>query len=131
MATGDKLVTLDELKTAIENKSSVEYGMWIPHIYDNQTKVAELPEQKYWKIGPIYIIYVYNKLSTDISISSMLQIRNLPCTVVIGGTLYSADDTNNFGDRTIQPTTGAVYIRPNYKGTMTTNAIFSALIIGF
>lgn len=108
-----------------------EQGSWTAHIYDFETKKFEVANQAYWKIGNIYICRLDIASFPTTTFSTMFQIRNLPCNQVLGGTVYAASVTGQFGDKTIQSTNaGRVYIRPNFTGTIN-NGIFTGMFIGF
>ena len=95
-----------------------EQGTWTSHIYDYETKLFEVGNQTYYKIGNIYIITLNISAFPAMTLSTMLQVRNLPCNQVVGGNLYLAGGPNS-GVSTLQGFVGArVYPRPNIKGAV-------------
>ena len=51
----------------------------------------------------------------------MLQIRNIPCTTILGGMLHFGSVADNGGNLTVQASNGAVYIRPNLTSASFSN----------
>lgn len=86
-AVGDpgEIATLEERISDIED--SIVFGKWIPHIYDYSTKKREAPEQDFVKIGDLYIMFMDGTFDFS-DISTMIQIKNLPCNVCVGGTIF-------------------------------------------
>ena len=95
-----------------------EYGKlktWTPHIYDSTTYKRTMTTGYYIQFGSFVIAWV-NSTSTDLSgISTMLQIRNLPCNDILGGEIYfgQLNQTSFSKPYKIQPYTSYVYPRPN------------------
>lgn len=112
----------------IKSMAGFESGKWTPHIYDSNTKVTELPKQDWYRIGPLYVMLISTEMP-DVNIETMLQIRNIPCSRVIGGSVYYARTPSCFGDRTIQASSIGVYFRPNITGNFDGGA-FTALLVG-
>lgn len=68
------------------------------------------------KIGRLVVAYI-NVNNPDLSdINTMLQIRNLPMNMVLGGTLYAASLSGQGANHTIQ-LSSVLYIRPNIKSS--------------
>jgi len=88
---------------------------WVPHLYDSDTKVRELTSASatYFVIGQLYFIYIYGYNLDFSGISVMLQIRNIPCSTILGGMLYFGNVADSGANLTVQAAPGAVYIRPN------------------
>lgn len=106
-----------------------EQGKWTAHIYDYNTKLFEVGNQDYYKVGSIYIMTLNISTFPETTFSTMIQIRNLPCNNVVGGNLYLARGTNE-GVCTLQGFVGArVYPRPNIKGTIN-GGICTGMFIG-
>ena len=128
--TADASGGLNALNGNIANKAGYETGLWTPHIYDNNTKVAEMSEFRYYKVGPMY--FMYGQGFPAINISTMLQIRNLPCSTIIAAGIYHSGVEGNCGDRTVQRNgSGAVYFRPNITGNLAANTNASFWVIGY
>lgn len=115
----------------------VEYGTWTPHIYDLNTYKNSFTSNstRYARIGNIVIYWFNSNGFPTTTISTMLQIRNMPTfgysTVgILGGTLYYAGDSNQFGNKTIQIAENSIYVRPNWTGTLTNGQWFSGMAIG-
>ena len=91
-----------------------ESGTWTPKLYDLDTYKRDLPSGAYYKVGNLVIAYFSANNTADLSgISTMLQIRNLPMTVVFGGGIYISAMSGQGGTITIQSTNGNVLFRPN------------------
>lgn len=118
---------LNTLKSLIDSKSSYEHGFWTPHIYDYTTYKRALGSQQYWKIGDIYFLWIYESNVPSTSIATMLQIRNFPCSWILGGVEYPFGPNQGAGE-TVQSSNVGVYFRPNITGTI--SGIFTALLIG-
>lgn len=92
---------------------------WTPQIYDLNTYKRDAPAQKYVKIGGLYVMFMEGTFDFS-GISTMLQIRNLPCNICAGGTLYfggfTAAAENTKGNR-VQGDGNVVYPRPNVIST--------------
>lgn len=116
--------------TAARPSSNIEIatGEWTPHVYDNDTKVAELGEQTWYKIGSFYFLPVTVNSFPSVNISTMLQIRNAPCRI-LGGNAYCANFSGQLGDRTVQAANERIYFRPNVTGAISGGA-FTAMLIG-
>lgn len=104
-------------------------GTFTAHLYDYNTKIAELSGCSYTKIGNIYVMWYIGATTEAYNIGTMLQIRNLPCGTVLGGNVYAAGVTGNFGDRTIQSSAVGLYLRPNFTGSLPAGT-FTFMIIG-
>lgn len=107
-------------------------GTWIPKIYDLNDYKYDLPSQKYWKVGLFYIlsIDIVNETGIDLSdISTMLQIRNFPCTKILGGSVYFGTMSSRVIQ--IQASNIGIYFRPNItKADNTKTGILSLLAFG-
>jgi len=118
---------------------------WTPQLYDLNTYVRELPTENvyvgYFKIGRI--VFAYYSGTCDLSgVSTMLQIRNLPMNVVLGGSAYFAalnqngttvSGLNLVRSVIVQGGTSYLYIRPNITSAEFSSASstgFSFMIIG-
>ena len=106
-----------------------EKGTFTAHIYDYNTKIAEITGCSYTKIGNIYVMWYIGAIAETLNISTMLQMRNFPCSNVLGGNVYAAGVTGNFGDRTVQGNAIGLYLRPNYAGSLHAN-VFTFMVIG-
>ena len=104
-------------------------GTWDADIYDYQTKKLTLKNNTYYKIGPLYVMIIYVSWPSPTTFSQMFQIRNLPCSWCLGGTVYAASVNGQLGDRTIQSSDVGVYVRPNFTGTIS-SGVFSAVLFG-
>ena len=111
-----------------ESRVFYEEGTWTPHLYDLSTKIMDLSASKYIRVGNLYIcsLYIMNFTPTS-AITSMMQIRNLPCPWVIGGTIFIGDYGNPI---TIQASNVGVYPRTNITLTASNHGVFSATFIG-
>lgn len=113
---------------------TIKKGTWTPHLYDYETFKYSMGTQEYLKIDKLYICFWYFRMPASTTISTMLQVRNLPFSSgwVWGGQMYMANVAGQFGDKTIQASDVAVYLRPNYTGTINgAGSIFSGIIIGY
>lgn len=99
-------------------------GFWTPKIYDLDTAKGSFATDsgRYYDIagGAIRIFYFNQQASASFSFSTMLQIRGdaMSGYTIMGGTVYAGSATNSLGDKTIQAVSGAVYVRPNFTGTI-------------
>ena len=112
------------------NKASVSSGTFTAHIYDNNTKVSELTGCQYVKIGSVYIMYFNGHLAESFTVSTMLQIKNMPCNRVLGGNVYYSGITGQLGDRTIQASVSGAFIRPNVTGEFSADYQFAFALFG-
>lgn len=100
-----------------ELSNMIQYGTWVPHIYDYDTYKRTIPgTQSYIKIGK-FVVATINSNQVDLTgISTMLQIRNLPMDFVYGGSVYIAGikDGTSGASETIQAS-NYVYLRPNIQ----------------
>ena len=96
---------------------------WVPHLYDNNTKVRELTSASatYYVIGQLYFIYIYGYNLDFSGISMMLQIRNIPCTTILSGMLYFGAVADSGANLTVQASNDAIYIRPNLTSASFSN----------
>lgn len=114
---------LTEILDKIFQKPIVK-GSWTPKIYDLNTAKGSFATNsgRYYDLagGAIRIFYFNQQASSSFSFSTMLQIRGdaMSGYTIMGGTIYAGAATNSLGDKTIQAVSGAVYIRPNYTGTI-------------
>lgn len=117
--------------TVWQKLATFEQGTWTAHVHDLDTKKFEVANQAYWKIGSIYICRLDIASFPSTNFAVMFQVRNLPCNIVLGGTLYMAGINGQFGDKTIQATNlGRVYVRPNFTGSIS-GGICTGMFIGF
>ena len=129
--TLDKAVT--DIATLNNNKANISSGTFTADVYDNNTKISEIGDCNYIKIGSVYFMYCSTNLSDALTVNTMLQLRNMPCDRVFSGNIYLSGVTGNLGDRTIQSTAvtgGRVYIRPNVTGTIPAGTILTFMFIG-
>lgn len=110
-------IATDEAKLNTLLSALTTAHTWTPHIYDNNTKVRELPNAgKYYKFGNIYIAWLTG-LNIDFSgISTMLVIRNLPCSATLGGSAYFSNIAQQGANITIQASNYLLF-RPNMKSS--------------
>lgn len=111
----------------------VEKGTFTAHVYDDNTKIGELPNCEYWKIGSLYVIDIH-VADFNYTFGTMLQIRNLPCKHIFGGSVYIAQLADKGANYTIQgsqasATNTYAYIRPNFTGSIT-SGIFHMFLMG-
>lgn len=106
---------------------------WTPKLYDSSTYLMDLPEARYWKVGGLYVAEFHDNYTgrtpPTISSSGMLQIRNLPFSTVIGGSIMSGL-SGAYSDRDIQGNVSYFYPRPNITGTLVAGQL-SGMIIGY
>ena len=106
-------------------------GTWKPKLYDLDTELsANLGDQVYYKIGSLYIMTLYVSSFPNVTINTMMQIRNLPCNRCLGGQIYIGGMTGYGGDVTIQAA-NYIYFRPNITGTFNVGGVFTGLFIGY
>lgn len=110
----------------------LETGTWTPHLYDLDTKVLECSPQTYYKIGGVCFAPYSITLSADLTLQTMLQIRNLPFTNCWTGSFWSTSWGGGEGVpmRTVQPISGQANFRPNILGTFGSGKTFSGVLIG-
>lgn len=74
----------------------------MPQLYDFDTYIMDLPVQTYYKIGNIRLLPIYISGGTlkGITISSLIEIRNFPVTI-IGASGFLRFGTWTSGDGTI------------------------------
>lgn len=118
---------------ALTNLGAASYseGTWTPKLYDNNTFKQDLASQVYYKIGKFYVMFIYLAAFPNTTFSTMIQIRNCPCSQVIGGSVYcaAASGVGQGGSWTIQGGSGTVFLRPNYTGTLS-GGMFQMVIFG-
>lgn len=109
-----------------------ETGTWVPHLYDLDTKIMEGSPQTYYKIGGVCFAPYSIDLSADLTVQTMLQIRNLPFSRCWTGTFWSTSWGGGAGAnvRTVQPSGGSANFRPNITGTFGSGKTFSGVLIG-
>lgn len=116
---------LNSLLSQFENQQSFN-----AQIYDSETATGiSFTSAYYTKIGNLMFMWGIG-IKSDITISAMFQIRNLPCRKVLGGGIYLSSISDVGGDRTIQASTTAAYFRPNIKGNITASSNHSFWLIG-
>lgn len=102
---------------------------WTPQIYDYETYKRDFPTttetiSKYVEIGNFVVAFFIGNSSSqpDLSgISTMLQIRNLPMSVVAGGMIYIGA-LAGVRELVIQAVQAPqIYIRPNLKSSEFSN----------
>lgn len=104
-------------------------GSWTPKLYDYNTFKQDLPSQVYFKIGNYYVMLIRLAAFPTTTFETMIQIRNLPCANVDGGTVYASNVSGQGGNWTIQGSGSAAYLRPNFAGTID-GGIFKMVIFG-
>ena len=109
-----------------------ETGTWVPHLYDLATKLLEGSPQTYYKIGGVCFAPYSITLSADLTVQTMLQIRNLPFANCWTGSFWSTSWGGGTGAnvRTVQPSGGSANFRPNITGTFGSGKTFSGVLIG-
>lgn len=109
-----------------------ETGIWVPHVYDMDTKIMEAPAQTYYKSGGIYYAPYQFTLTADLTLETMLQIRNMPFNNCWIGSFWSTSWAGGEGVpvRIVQPATGKATFRPNITGTFESGKTFSGVLIG-
>ena len=107
-------------------------GTWSPQIYDYETlKLTLTNAGEYIRIGSLAVFSFNVRIDTAITFNTMLQIRGFPFSVrIFGGNMYCAGTATNFAERTIQYAVNAVYLRPNFTGTMGSGYWWSGMFIG-
>lgn len=109
-----------------------ETGIWVPHVYDYDTKILEAPAQTYYYSGGIYYAPYQFTLSAALTVETMLQIRNMPFINCWIGNFWSTSwgGGGNEHVRTVQPASGKAYFRPNIIGTFESGNTISGVLIG-
>lgn len=115
-----------------EELTFFETGTWVPHLYDFNTKVMEGSAQPYYKIGVVCFAPYSIVLPADLTLETMLQIKNLPFTYCWHGSFWSTSWAGGAGVpvRMVQPASGAAYFRPNITGTFESGKTFAGILIG-
>lgn len=110
----------------------METGTWVPHFYDNETKVLEAAAQNYYKIGGLCFATFDITLSSALTITNVLQFRNLPFSFCWSGSFWyngwgvgSSDNVH-----TVQAVSGSAVFRPNISGTFASGRKLSGILIG-
>jgi hypothetical protein len=83
----------------------------------------------YAKIG-IFVFMRGQGIASDLTLSTMLEIRNLPCSRVLAGGIYLPGLSGQGGDRTIQISSDGALFRPNITGTFTAGTNCTFWLIG-
>ena len=104
-------------------------GTWTPKLYDYNTFKQDLPSQPYYKIGNLYIMFIRIASFPTTTFNTMIQIRNAPCSLVYGGTVYCGAAQDSGGSWVIQGSTGLAYLRPNFTGTLS-GGYFQMMLFG-
>ena len=106
-------------------------GKWTPKLYDYNTYKKDFPQQDYFYLNGLYIIMInlfgYDNYSYGNDISTMIQIRNAPCSSVVSGIIYT-NDFNNSEPLQIQGSSNWIYIRPNMKSSNVTQCDRLAIV---
>lgn len=109
--------------------ASTQTFHWTPKIYDHETYLFDAPQQEYFKLGKLKIFSARFQVQQARTIGTMLQIRNVPCSVILGGNVYIA---NSAVGHVIQGLAGTnVYPRPNFIGNLTASAWITAIIFAY
>lgn len=119
--------------TAWKEFSFYEAGTWTPHIYDLNTKILEASSQQYYKVGPLCFALYNISLSADLTVDTMLQIKNLPFSFCWFGSFWASTWGGGAGIpvRTVQPASGAAMFRPNIASTtFGSGKTLSGILIG-
>ena len=107
----------EEINDLIDGLESKE---WTAQIYDAETYKRDVTGLSYFKIGGLYIMLMNGNFDFS-DISTMLQIRNLPCAKCIGGTAYfgsiKSEYNLNAGVK-VQGYNKRAYFRPNVNSAM-------------
>ena len=87
---------------------------WTPKLYDYNTYKRDLPAQKYVKVNKLYVMFLEGTFDYS-DISTMIQIRNLPCQTCVGGCIFlgSLREASLSKGIRIQGDGAAAYPRPN------------------
>lgn len=110
-------------------------GRWTAQLYDYNTLKLSLPNQKYYKIGDLYIYFIcaewWRKDYGSITFNTMLQIRGYS-GFCVGGNIFIRGSAGDAA-KAIQPSDVGVYPRPNWTGTISasSNGIISGFFIGY
>lgn len=115
---------------SVEKLTSYKQNAWTPKLYDYETYLRDLPTWYYHQIGDLVIAPFRWQITEPVTFSTMIQIRNLPCRTVLGGTIYIAQLDGNGADMTFQGNVSNGYVRPNFKGTLS-GGWFTGMIIGY
>ena len=116
----------DEVDASISSLNS--RGLWTPKLYNNTEYIRDLELQDYYKIGDIYILYFYFSNLDINDVDVMLQLRNFPCSWILGGSCYFASLESK--TKTIQATNQGIYFRPNIKASDVSNGILAGVSSG-
>lgn len=105
---------------------------WSPQIYDYETYKSAITSEnsRYVIIDKIAIYWSNIAMGGNITISTMLQIRNFPQDVwILGGSIYVAS-FNPPGSGIVQIAHNRLYPRSNLTGTLRTGQWLSFCVIG-
>lgn len=91
-----------------------ELKTWTPKLYDYNTYKRDLPAQKYVKVNKLYVMFLEGTFDFS-DISTMIQIRNLPCQTCVGGSIFlgSLREASLSKGIRIQGDVNMAYPRPN------------------
>lgn len=89
---------------------------WTPKIYDLNTFKRDAPAQKYIKIGALYVMFMEGTFDFS-DITTMLNIKNLPCNYCVGGTLYFGSLLDAAKGLRVQGLNNEALPRPNIIST--------------
>lgn len=130
---------INELDAAIDGliANSIVSSSFTPKLYDLNTFVRDLPACNYFKIGKLYIMFLNFDASVIwTGVSTMIQIRNLPCQYCIGGTMYfqglstAAKDAHK--GQYIQGSGSSAFVRDNVTSSdVSAGYLVQGVLFGF
>lgn len=129
------IATINGNMDIIDNACDFGMKSWTPHLYDLNSYVRDLANGGYIKIGRWVIAYYSSQGANLSGVSTMIQIRNLPMDVILGGNAYfaSLQQSQYTHPVYVQSGTTYLYLRPNIKSSEfsdATSQVFGFCIIG-
>lgn len=113
-----KMDLADTLNTRVGSLETANTGMntwnsWTPKIYDMDTFIRNWNNGRWIQIGDVKIAYMIQNNQSLASINTMLQIKNVPMTQVIGGGIYIGRMASQGASITVQGAANSIFFRPN------------------
>lgn len=118
-AIKNKMDLADSLNTRVGSLETTNTGMntwnsWTPKVYDMDTFIRNWDNGRWIQIGDVKIAYMLQNNQSLASINTMLQIKNVPMTQVIGGGIYIGHMASQGASMTVQGAANSIFFRPNF-----------------
>ena len=135
LGTSDTVPASQKLVNTVNSQltNMLNSQSFTPYIYDLDTRKDDLTNNasEFWTMGQLCFCRIWGKVPQGgITLSDMLQIRNMPYSQTLGGNLCF-QVSGVFQVVSVQATSNTrVYPRPNVTGSLGSNTEFSGFIIG-